>query len=796
MLIIIWALFHFKNSKYVRRNTTHIFYPVQINLWVQKKYIYEIKTGCMKKYFFIISGIFILQYSIAQQVTKQDYARAVSFLWQNLNNKKVFNVNIRPAWFADSSGFSYSTQTSNGIVFHKLDFKTMKTDNLFDQDRLAKLLSDSLQTSVNSNQLQLNSLRHIDNTRISFTMAGKNFILDLTNYSLTKDTSAPANEMESKSPDGKWIAYTENYNLYIRSAADGRVKQLSKDGKRFYEFATYYGWSDIIEGENGERPKRFSVNWSPDSKWIQTYICDFSKAKKMYLLDWSVDTLYRARLLSYYRASPGDTDMIYEIPVFYNIETGEEMIKNEYRSVQDHGPDFFWSKEPGIVYLDNRLRGYQQVDIERLDLNKQTRELLYQETSPTNIDGFSRWLIEEWGKLVILSERDGWRQIYLLDLKDKSLKPLTGGSYYINDLITDIKGKSIYFLASGKEEGRNPYYQYGYKIGIDGKGLILLTPENANHDLFVSPDGKFFVDNVSAPDRPTITVLRETKTGKVIIELSKAQVEDLLAMNYHYPETFTAIARDGVTTIYGAIWKPSNFDPAKKYPVIDQSYTGPHTNMFPRNFATSLTRSNQALAELGFIVITVDGMGTAGRSKAFHNVSYKNMGKNLLDHVLAIRQLGQKYSWIDTSRVGIFGHSAGGYDAGHALLEFPDFYKVGVASSADHDFRMEKDWWPEMYMGWPVDSSYHFVSNITMAGNLKGKLLITHGGIDENVNPSATFKLAEALVKANKEFDMLIFPSQRHGYVGNVNEYFTKKRWNYFVEHLLSVKPIWDFELK
>ena len=217
--------------------------------------------------------------------------------------------------------------------------------------------------------------------------------------------------------------------------------------------------------------------------------------------------------------------------------------------------------------------------------------------------------------------------------------------------------------------------------------------------------------------------------------------------------------------------------------------------MFPASFSAALGRNNQALAELGFIVVTIDGMGTAGRSKAFHNVSYKNMGKNLTDHVLAIRELGKRYNWIDTTKVGIFGHSAGGYDAGHAMLEFPNFYKVAVASSADHDFRMEKDWWPEMYMGWPVDSSYHYASNITMAKNLKGKLLIVHGGIDENVNPSATFKLAEALVKADKEFDMLIFPSQRHGYTGKFNEYFNKKLWNYFVEHLLGLKPIWDIKL-
>jgi dipeptidyl aminopeptidase/acylaminoacyl peptidase len=312
----------------------------------------------------------------------------------------------------------------------------------------------------------------------------------------------------------------------------------------------------------------------------------------------------------------------------------------------------------------------------------------------------------------------------------------------------------------------------------------------------VAPNGKYIVDDISAPDQPTISVLRSAVNGKIIRTINRAVVDELLASGYRYPEVFVTTGRDGSTPIYSVIHKPTHFDSTKTYPVIDQSYTGPHTNMFPRSFIISLGRSNQALAELGFIVVTIDGMGTAGRSKAFKSVSYKNMGNNLVDHVIAIKAMGRKYAWIDTTRVGIFGHSAGGYDAGHAVLAFPDFYKVAVASSADHDFRMEKDWWPEMYMGWPVDSTYHLASNITMAPNLQGKLLITHGGIDENVNPSATFKLAEALIKADKEFDMLILPSQRHGYVGAYNEYFTKKRWNYFVEHLLKQKPVWNFKWK
>ncbi len=751
----------------------------------------------MRKYSVFICLIFFASVAFAQGLTKKDYERAASFLTGNLNNKKVYNINVQPFWAGDSSGFAFITQNKNERLFNKIEFIKMQVEPLFDKNRLAKLLSDSLKTSIRANDFSFTDGKFINKNKVSFQAGNKKYILDLNSYELTPDNAVAENEMERKSPDGKWIAYTDKYNLYIKSTETGIVKQLSTAGIKNYEYATYYGWGDIIIGENGERPPKFAVRWSPDSKWIQTFICDLRSGNKMYLLDWGVDSLFRARLLSYYRASPGDTAMVRMIPVFFNIETGEEWRKEELRSTHTNPISYEWSKEPGIIYEENTVRGYQQVDLHRVNVNNRTSELLYRETSPTNIDTYDSWLLEEYGKIIIASEKDGWRQLYSLDLKTKSLTPLTNGAYYINSIYSiDKKDKTIFFLASGKEPGRNPYYQHLYKIGIDGKGFTLLTPENANHDITVSPDGKYFSDNISAPDQPTRTVLRETASGKIVKELSKADIEGLLAMNFHFTETFTATARDGITTIYGVMWKPSNFDPSKKYPVIDASYTGPHTNMFTRNFAMTLGRNNQPLAELGFIVVVVDGMGTAGRSKAFHNVSYKNMGKNLTDHVLAIKELAKKYSWIDADRVGIFGHSAGGYDAGHAVLEFPDFYKVAVASSADHDFRMEKDWWPEMYMGWPVDSSYHFVSNITMAKNLKGKLLITHGGIDENVNPSATFKLAEALIKANKEFDMLILPSQRHGYTGIYNDYFTKKRWNYFVEHLLGEKPIWDFQLR
>jgi dipeptidyl-peptidase-4 len=739
---------------------------------------------------YLVSTIF----AAAQNITLADYNRAASFLYRNINNKKAFNLNVIPNWFADSSGFSFIIQNKAGKNFQKIVFPGTKVEPLFDHERLAKAITSAQNKALSANNLPISRVSYIDKTHLTILFDNKQYTLDLTNYSLIPKEVVVENEMEAVSPDSSWVAYSTNHNLFVKSKKTGEVKQLSKNGKKNYEYASYYGWGDLIEGENGEREPHFTAQWSPDSKWIMTYICDLTKGQKMYLLDWSVDSLYRARLLSYYRGSPGDTDMVYMTPVIFNVETGEEIIMHQFRNV--NATNYDWSDKPGILFFENQQRGYQQIDL--YQYNAATKELstLYTEKSKTNIDNYQSRYIKEWNKMLITSEKDGWRQLYLLDITDKTVQPITKGEYYVNNIQhIDLKTQTIFFTASGKEAGRNPYFQHLYKVKTDGKPALLLTPEDANHDIAMSADGKYFVDNYSTYNQPTTTVLREGGNGKILKEISKADISALQEMNYKFPVAFTAVARDGQTTIYGAIWKPSNFDPAKKYPVIDQTYTGPHTFMFPRTFTTSLQRSNQSIAELGFIVVAVDGMGTAGRSKAFHNVSYKNMGKNLTDHVLAIQQLGRKYSWMDTTRVGIFGHSAGGYDAGHAVLEFPDFYKVAVASSADHDFRMEKDWWPEMYMGWPVDSTYDQVSNITMAKNLKGKLLIVHGGLDENVNPSATFKLAEAFIKNDKEFDMLIIPSQHHGYTGKYGDYFTKKLWNYFIEHLGGEKTLWDFDL-
>lgn len=748
----------------------------------------------MRKFVFVLAIIVSLYTPVqSQQITINDYNRAVQFMWPNLINKKVFNINTTPYWFADSSGMAWVNQDAQAKIFYKLQWNK-SPERLFNHQQIAKLLYDSLKITANENELPINLISIQDASNATIGIAGRTYHINFSTYTLVRQAINNRNPMESKSPDGKWIAFVNNYNLYAKSTTSGEIKQLSSNGKKGLEYALPYGWSDIIEGENGDRPQRLQVRWSPDSKWIQTYLVDLTKGEKMYLLDWSVDSLFKPKLLSYYRASPGDTNLVYYTPVFFEIATGKTIHRDKARNTHTFPTNYEWSKQPGMIYEMNRKRGFQEQVVNLINLHSNTEKQLYRETSKTNIDNFSIDILEDWGEAVITSEKDGWKQLYLLNLATASIKPLTNGQYYVNSIFIQQASRNIFFLASGKDAERNPYHQYFYKVGLDGKPPVLLTSENANHDIVLSPCGKYFLDISSSHHQPSTTVLRSAVDGKLLHVIGKANIDALLQMGYTYPEEFVTKGRDGITPIFAVIHKPSNFDTAKKYPVIDQTYTGPHTNMFPRNFSSSLSRSNQALAELGFVVVTIDGMGTAGRSKAFQAVSYKNMGQNLLDHRIAINAMAQKYSWIDTTRVGIFGHSAGGYDAGHAVLAYPDFYKVAVASSADHDFRMEKDWWPEMYMGWPVDSNYHLASNITMAPNLKGKLLITHGGIDENVNPSATFKLAEALIKADKEFDMLILPSQRHGYTGIYNDYFTKKKWNYFVEHLLHQQPIWDFK--
>ena len=392
------------------------------------------------------------------------------------------------------------------------------------------------------------------------------------------------------------------------------------------------------------------------------------------------------------------------------------------------------------------------------------------------------------------SERDGWNHLYLYDGATGEVKRrLTSGKWVVRDLArVDEESRAVYFTAGGREAGRDPYLRHLYRVGMDGGEVTLLTPENAEHAVDFSFSGRFFVDTYSRADTMPVSVLRRSDDGEVVMELEKADIERLLATGWKWPEPFKGKARDGQTDIYGIIWRPSNLDPSQKYPVVELIYAGPHGSFVPKTFRAYLNMS-QAIAELGFISVQIDGLGTNHRGKEFGDFSYENLGDGgIPDHIALMRQMAEEYPYIDLDRVGIWGGSAGGYGSTHAILMHPDFYKVAVSTSGNHDHRMDKASWNEMWMGFPLDDHYIQQSNVTNAHRLEGKLFLAHGELDDNVPVSATLQVVDALIKANKDFDLLIMPGRFHGLGG---PYFNRKRWDYFVEHLLGVEPPAGYEI-
>jgi dipeptidyl-peptidase-4 len=745
----------------------------------------------------VLAVVLTFSQQVSAQITEETYRRAEYFLTNSIQ-KEIYHLEVIPSWTEGSKGFVHETYTPEGKRFFKTDIENLVTDEAFDHQLLATLLREKTGESVDAANLPIERVIFVNSQKVTFVWRGHNWSWNTKNGALESIPVSQRNDLESFSPDRKWKAYVRNYNLYVKNLANGVETQLSFDGKKDFEYASYYGWSDLIYGEGGERPANFSVTWSPDSKKIFTQIVDLRLAEKMYLLDYSKDEKFRPELLSYYRGSPGDSTVVMYIPVLFDLQKQTEQKFPEISTPHFIGINLRWTEDSNTLSGFYFPRGFKELQL--IEINSKDRSLrkIYSESSETHINRDNVFRKLKNNQFIVSSDKSGWNQLYLLDWNTgEVISTITSGEFAVNKLTYLDEQKGIlYFEASGKETGRNPYFSHLYRVKLDGSDLQLLTPEDAMHEIFVSPDGKFAVDNFSTVNRPTQSVLIDLNTGKQIHKISEADISNLTKRGYRSPVPFTATAKDGTTEIYGVYFLPTTFNQKKKYPVIDYTYTGPHTSTVPKTFKSAILGHQQATAELGFVVVTVDGLGGAGRSKAISDVSYRNLGDGTTDHVLAIKQLANKVKFLDIDRVGIFGHSAGGYDAGRAMLLHPDFYKVGVASAGDHDFRMEKAWWPEMYMGYPVGDYYHEQSNITNAANLKGHLLLAHGGLDENVNPSATFKLAENLIKAGKDFDLFIWPSRNHNFGRPPGDYFTKKRWDYFIEHLLGEKPMRHYQLQ
>lgn len=730
----------------------------------------------------------------AQQVSEDVYRRAAYFLSDNIQ-KEIFHLEVIPNWVEGYNGFWHQTYTEVGKRFFLTDVGERTTTEAFNHNALAALMNELTDNQIDGQDLPISQVKFLSLSRISFSWDNRSWLYDKENNTLKSSEEQKRENRSGVSPDGKWRAFSKDFNLFLENLETGKVEQLSYHGKKDFEYASSYGWSDLIKGEMGNRPDRFYVSWSPDSKKLFTQIVDLRLAEKMYLLDFSQDEKFRPELLSYYRGSPGDTTVVYYLPVIFEVESKKETIIHDLKAPHFMGLNFRWNRAVDKLAGMFFQRGYKQMDFIEINALDGSYRSLFSDQSDTFVENTQLFLEIGKDRSIISSERSGHKHLYLIDkTKGNIIRQLTSGDFVVTKIHHwDEKEDWLYFEATGREKGRNPYFPHLYKVKLNGAELTLLTPEDAYHGIQLAKDRYYFVDNYSKVDQPTHSVLRELETGKVILEISKADISKLMQRGYQFPKQFSAKAKDGKTDIHGVYFLPGDFDTEKRYPVIDYTYTGPHTAVTPKTFKGALMGLQQSFAELGFIVVTVDGLGTAGRGKAFQNFSYRNLGDGTTDHVLAIKELAGKVTFLDIDRVGIFGHSAGGYDAARAMLLHPEFYKVGVASAGDHDHRMEKAWWPEMYMGYPVGDFYHDQSNVTNAANLKGRLLLAHGAIDENVNPSATYKLAEALITAGKDFDLFIWPSRNHSFGRTNGDYFTKKRWDYFIQHLQGKEPLLHF---
>ncbi|MDZ7694028.1 MAG: prolyl oligopeptidase family serine peptidase [Balneolaceae bacterium] len=743
----------------------------------------------------------------AQTVTEEDYKRAEQFLWSNVDDL-VYKSHVNPNWADDAPVFWYELDTRRGTEYFLVDAEEGSRQPMFDHPKLAANLSETLGEEVDPWDLPLDDLEwNRSENRITFEAQDKTWTVNLATFEVAEqkkeeeqdDPDWRSQRLLSESPDGKWTATRKNYNLWIKNNESGEEFQLTSDGseKMMYGASVPWAWKKQEGPDTEERePLWLNISWSEDSQKLVAEQLDLRTAKLMYLLQHVPDQGFRAQSYSYYRALPGEDSVARQIPYLFDLET-KEQTRLQIGPYDDliSGNWNWYGDGSDKLHMLIRERGYGSATL--LEANPETGvvDTVFREVSDTYVDpgkSESEYLPES-DEFLWLSERDGWNHIYLYDLNTGEVKhQVTEGEFVVYDIEhIDRETRTIFFTAGGREPNRDPYFEHLYSVNFDGSNLQLLTPENATHDIDFSSDYKYFVDNYSRVDMKPRSILRRTSDGSKVMDLEAADIKDLQATGWQHPEPFKVKARDGKTDIYGVIYRPSNFDPDKEYPVIDGTYSGPQAVRTPKSFSGGYRNSDQPLAELGFIVINVDGLGTAGRSKEFQDFSWKNLADiGSPDHIKAIKEMARKYSYMDTSRVGIYGHSAGGYDAARAIMKHPDFYKVAVSSAGNHDHRVAKAFWPEIYMDYPDEEHYEEQSNFNMAQNLEGKLLLVHGDMDDNVHPAETIRMADALIKAGKDFDMLIMANKTHGLGGEKN-YFTIKRWNYFVEHLLGAEPLW-----
>ena len=576
----------------------------------------------------------------------------------------------------------------------------------------------------------------------------------------------------SRSPDGKWTALIKNDNVYLRPTGGGKEARLSADGTP----------EDRYEG-------RFY--WSPDSKHFVALRVRPAQEHKVYIIESSPRGQVQPKLHSYNYRKPGDRiavskPRLFDVAGKRHVPVSDAMFPNPWRI-----RDIRWSADSSRFTFVYNQRGHQVLRLLAVRAEDGSARALVDETSKTFIHYsgkfFLRWL-DETGELLWMSERDGWNHLYLYDAADGTVKnQITKGDWLVRGVDrVDAEKRQIWFRAGGIHPGQDPYHIHYARVNFDGTGLTVLTQGDGTHSITFSPDGRFFVDRYSRVDLPPVTELRRTSDGGLVCVLERADWSELLKAGWQPPIRFAAKGRDGTTDIYGVIYRPTTFDPKAKYPIIESIYAGPQGSYVPKGFRNY--HGPQAMAELGFVLVQIDGMGTNHRSKKFHDVCWKNLADaGLPDRILWMKAAAAEHPYMDVTRVGIYGGSAGGQSAAGAVMVHGGFYKVAVADCGCHDNRMDKIWWNEQWMGWPVGPEYAANSNVTLAKGLRGKLLLIAGELDRNVDPASTMQVVDALIKADKDFDLLVIPGAGHGAGGG--RYGRRRMADYFVRHLLGVEP-------
>ena len=742
--------------------------------------------------------------------TQADYARAESMLAQNLAPLVVGE--IRAHYWQTDDRLVIRQRTEGGSEYRLVDAQAQSNEPLFDSTRLADLLSATTGTEVDAD-LALRDIK-LDAQTLSFVYDATRYELDLQSYlaqagALRELAQPPKHEFLS--PDGKQAAFIRDHNLWLRSTEDNSETQLTQDGVRNYGYATNSaGWI--------QDPGPVLL-WSPDSKKIATFRQDSRNVGTISLMETAVG---RGEVTTWKYPLPGDEHVFMLERLVIHVDAEPRLVflemppEPQRSTTTDHIAgrdgeflDVRWGDDSETLAFVSSSRDHKIAQLRSANINTGAVRDVYREQTATYYEsGFDseNWtLLNASNEFLWFSERDNWGHLYLGDLASGEIKrQITEGSWAVLQLLeVDEAAREVTFIGSNREAG-DPYFHYLYRVALDGAEPQLLTPEPAHHEVSLAPSKQLVLDTYSTPTTPPVSVLRNDQ-GEVVMTLAQTTSDALVAAGWVAPEPFVTQARDGATDIHGLLYKPSNFDASQKYPVLNYLYPGPQTGSVGSRAFSAARRDKQAVAELGFIVVELDAMGTPGRSKSFHDAYYGNMGDNgLPDQVAGIRQLAQTREWMDLDRVGIWGHSGGGFASTAAILRYPEFYKVAVSGAGNHDNRNYEDDWGEKWQGLlettTLDeggeneretSNYDNQANQLLADRLQGKLLLAHGLMDDNVHPSNTLLVVQALIEAEKDFDLLLLPEADHGF-GN-SRYFMKKRWDYFVRHLAGQEPVADF---